>query len=111
MTRNWLADRLIQASCGAQLEAAPLKRCGLTLGLEQISFLPAPIKPISTMAAQAALGRAFVAAGGTLLVLGGATMAVSSISMAVTKLVVDRTKVWERLEDVWEDCMVHGSSA
>uniref|UniRef100_A0A7R9V414 Uncharacterized protein n=1 Tax=Chlamydomonas euryale TaxID=1486919 RepID=A0A7R9V414_9CHLO len=44
------------------------------------------------MAAGAALGRAFVAAGGTLLVLGGSTVVLSSVSMAVTKAVVDRTK-------------------
>lgn len=46
------------------------------------------------MAAGAALGRAFVAAGGTLLVLGGATVALSSVSMAITKAVVERSKVW-----------------
>ncbi len=52
--------------------------------------------------AQAALGRAFVAAGGTLLFLGGATVAVSSISMAVTKVVVDRNKA--RIRNPVQQC-------
>mmetsp|Transcript_38078 Transcript_38078/g.84814 ORF Transcript_38078/g.84814 Transcript_38078/m.84814 type:complete len:153 (+) Transcript_38078:78-536(+) len=42
--------------------------------------------------AQAALGRAMVAAGGTMLLLGGATVAVSSVSMFVGKVFIDRYK-------------------
>mmetsp|Transcript_2486 Transcript_2486/g.4185 ORF Transcript_2486/g.4185 Transcript_2486/m.4185 type:complete len:130 (+) Transcript_2486:105-494(+) len=42
--------------------------------------------------AQAAMGRAMVAAGGTMLVLGGATMGVSFVAMTVTRVVVEQNK-------------------